>query len=76
MRRLFTVTAILVLLAPAVGCESCLTRGAKAQPYPTCVPTCEPGCAPSVAPGGSPLGGCSSCAPTVGVMETMPGPAT
>ena len=46
MRKLLTVTAILVLLAPAIGCESCLFRGARAQPAPTCVPPCEPGCAP------------------------------
>jgi len=76
MRRLFTVTAILVLMASAVGCESCLTRGEKAPPYPTCVPTCEPGCAPSMVPGVAPTGGCSTCAPTVGLLETTPNPAT
>ena len=76
MRRLFHLTAILVLLAPAAGCESCLTRGAKAQPYPTCAPACEPGCVPSCAPGGAGRR-LFVVRPTVGVTETtMSGPPT
>jgi len=73
MRRLFTVTAMLVFMVSAIGCESCLFRGAKAQPqpYPTCPPPCDSGCAP----GGVPGGGCSSCGPTIGAMGAMPGPA-
>ena len=53
MRRLFTVMAILVLLAPAIGCESCLFRGARAQPAPACAPPCDRGCSPSCVPGGA-----------------------
>ena len=74
MRRLFTVTAMLVLLAPAIGCESCLFRGERAQPVRPPVfrlasllgPDC-PGCAPA--------GGCSSCgAPTISVRnDARPG---
>ena len=57
MRRLYILTAILVLLAQAIGCESCLTRGVRAQPAPTCVQPCEPGCATGCAA----PNGCATC---------------
>jgi hypothetical protein len=69
MRKLFGVTAILSLFLPAIGCESCLNRGAKAPTYP-CAPVVEPGC------GCAPANGCATCAPAVGQIETMPGPAS
>ena len=81
MRRLCTLTVMLALLAPAIGCESCfLHRGEQAQPISPCGspcdPSCAPNCGPSCAPGGVPAGGCPSCgAPTIGAVETMPGPA-
>jgi len=74
MRRLYTLTAILVFLATAIGCESCFTRGARApQPVPTYVAPCETGCPTGCA---TPAG-CSSCggAPTIGTVQMMPGPA-
>ena len=48
MRRLFTVTAILVLLAPAIGCESCLFRGAEGTAPSDLCSGVRTRCAPSV----------------------------
>jgi hypothetical protein len=66
----------LALIASMSGCESCsLFHGEKARPYPTCVPTCDP-CAPTYTPSAAPVGGCPSCAPTIGAVSTtasMPG---
>jgi hypothetical protein len=70
MRRLFTLTALLGLLALAAGCgESCLFRGEKPPAY-QCAPVVEPGCGCGCAQPA--CGGCSTCAPGV----VMPGPAS
>jgi hypothetical protein len=74
MHKLFIVTALLFFLASATGCDSCLFRGAKAPTYPQCTPMVEPGC--GCAPAGGCPGGCSTCAPTMGVTTNMPGPGT
>ncbi len=74
MHKLFTVTVMLVLLAPAIGCESCLTRGERVPPVATCAPPCEPVCPSGCAPGCGTPGGCSNCGPVGGAPALMPGP--
>ena len=73
MKRLFVLTAVLMLTPSAVGCNNCrgLFRGTFLNPCPPEETFCDP-CAPVV----TPSAGCNPCMTAPPATMVAPGPAT